>query len=159
MDISIRLATKKDMPEVLDLIKELAIFEREPNAVEMTVEELTKCGFGDQPEFTCYVAEIDSQIEGMALFYKRFSTWKGVVLHLEDLIVRKDKRGMGIGEKLLDTVVQYGNEIGVKRLVWEVLDWNQPAIDFYNKKGAKMMDDWRVIHLDKQGIENYISKI
>jgi len=95
----------------------------------------------------------------MALVYKRYSTWKGIVLHLEDLIVNKEKRGLQIGTKLLDRVVEYADELDVKRVVWEVLDWNQPAIDFYNKKGAKMMDDWRVIHLDEQGIKNYISKI
>ncbi len=159
MKINIRLATKSDMPEVLNLIKELAHFEKEPDAVEVTVDELIRDGFGVNPEFTCFVAEMNNKIEGIALVYKRYSTWKGIALHLEDLIVRKDKRGSGIGTQLLDTVVKYGQELGVKRIVWEVLDWNKPAIDFYNKKEANIMEDWRVVHLDQQGIKNYISKL
>ncbi len=159
MNIIIRLASKKDMPEVLNLIKELAHFEKEPDAVEITVEELIKDGFGSNSEFTCFVAEMDNKIEGMALVYKRYSTWKGVALHLEDLIVRDNKRGSGIGTQLLDTVVKYANEIGVKRINWEVLDWNKPAIAFYDKKGAKVMEGWRVVHLDERGIKNYISKL
>ena len=159
MNTSVRLATKKDMPQVLNLINELALFEREPEAVELTVEDLVKDGFAANPEFTCFVAEINNKIEGMALVYKRYSTWKGVALHLEDLIVSTDKRGLGIGTQLLDTVVKYGHEIGVKRINWEVLDWNKPAIDFYDKKGAKVMQDWRVVHLNEQGIKNYISKL
>lgn len=159
MEVSIRLATKNDMTQVLDLIKELALFEREPDAVEVTVNDLKNHGFVGKPEFTCFVAEKDDEIQGMALVFKRYSTWKGIVLHLEDLIVKREKRGLGIGNKLLDTVVNYGKQLGVKRISWEVLDWNQPAIDFYHKKGAKMMDDWRVVHLDEQGIENYLAKI
>lgn len=159
MDLQIRIALEKDMPEVLKLIKELATFEREPNAVEITVEDLIQDGFGDRPEFICFVVEVNNIIEGMALVYKRYSTWKGIVLHLEDLIVTKGNRGLGIGEKLFNHVVTYANEIGVKRMSWVVLDWNQPAFDFYNKRGAKMMDDWRVVHLDEQGIKNYLFKI
>ncbi len=159
MKNNIRLATKGDIPEVLNLIKELAHFEKEPDAVEVSVDELVRDGFGTNPEFTCFVAEMNNKIEGIAFVYKRYSTWKGIALHLEDLIVRKDKRGSGIGTQLLDTVVKYGQELGVKRIVWEVLDWNKPAIDFYNKKGANIMEDWRVVHLDQQGIKNYISKL
>ena len=157
--MTIRIAIKKDMSQVLELIKELALFEKEPDVVEVTVEQLEKDGFGINPEFTCFVAELDNKIEGIALVYKRYSTWKGVALHLEDLIVSNNKRGSGIGTKLLDTVIKYGEELGVKRIVWEVLDWNKPAIGFYDKKGAKVMDDWRVVHLDEQGIKNYISKL
>lgn len=159
MKLAIRLATKSDMPEVLNLIKELAHFEREPDEVELTVEELEKDGFGVNSEFTCFVAEVNNKIEGMALVYKRYSTWKGIALHLEDLIIRNDKRSLGIGTKLLDTVVKYGEELGVRRIVWEVLDWNKPAIDFYHKKGALIKKDWRVVHLDEQGITNYLSKL
>lgn len=159
MNLTIRLATKKDMAEVLDLIKELAHFEKEPDEVEVTVDELIEDGFGANPEFTCFVAEIDDKIEGMALVYKRYSTWKGIALHLEDLIVRKKSRGLGFGTKLLDTVVKYADEIGVKRINWEVLDWNTHAIDFYDKKGAEIKNDWIVVHLNEQGIKNYISKL
>ena len=159
MNSKIRLATEKDMPEVLNLIKELAQFEMEPEAVEVTVEELIKDGFSEEPQFICFVAEISNKIEGMALVYKRYSTWKGIVLHLEDLIIKQESRGLGLGTKLLDKIVRYSHEIGVKRVCWEVLDWNKPAIDFYNKKGAYIKKGWRVVHLDEQGIKNYIAKI
>ena len=159
MKINIRLATENDLPEILVLIKELAIFEKEPDAVELTVEELRKYGFSKNPEYVSFVAESEKGIAGMALAYKRFSTWKGVVLHLEDLIVKKALRGNGIGTKLLDRVVQYGYDLGVKRISWEVLDWNAPAFEFYNQKGAKTKDDWKVVHLDKSAIKNYISKL
>jgi len=159
MQVTIRLATKNDMKDVLDLIKELAHFEKEPNEVEVTVEELIKDGFNNNPEFICFVAEMNNNIEGMALAYKRYSTWKGVILHLEDLIVKQERRGSGIGTQLLDRIVMYGNEIGVKRICWEVLDWNKPAIKFYNKKGAYIKEDWRVVHLDQKGIKAYISKL
>ncbi len=159
MNSKIRLATEKDMPEVLNLIKELAQFEMEPEAVEVTVEELIKDGFNDDPQFICFVAEINNKIDGMALAYLRYSTWKGVVLHLEDLIIKKESRGLGLGTKLLDKVVKYAHEIAVKRVCWEVLDWNKPAIDFYNKKGANIKKGWRVVHLDEQGIKNYIANI
>ncbi len=146
-------------PKVLELIKELAHFEREPDAVEVTVEELTLNGFGENPEFTCFVAEMENSIVGIALVYKRFSTWKGVTLHLEDLIVSQKMRGQGIGSKLLDRVILYASELKVKRVTWEVLDWNKPAIDFYEKRGATIKKEWRVVHLDENGIKNYIDKL
>jgi GNAT superfamily N-acetyltransferase len=159
MNISIRKANSNDMPQVLKLIKELAHFEKEPDQVEVTIEELREDGFGVSPAFTCFVAEVENSIEGMALVYNRYSTWKGVVLHLEDLIVSQNRRGSGIGTLLLDEVVKFGNEQGVKRISWEVIDWNEPAIAFYEKKGAKVMRDWDVVQLDKAGIENYLNTI
>ncbi|MCF6296186.1 MAG: GNAT family N-acetyltransferase [Flavobacteriaceae bacterium] len=159
MDFIIRAATEKDMLQVLNLIKELALFEKEPNAVEITISDLQKDGFGDRPAFKCFVAEINNTIEGIALVYKRYSTWKGVVLHLEDLVVNPKMRGLGLGTALLDQVVKYGYSLGVKRISWEVLDWNEEAITLYEKKGAKVLRDWDVVQLDEQGIKNYISKI
>ncbi|WMI68709.1 GNAT family N-acetyltransferase [Mangrovimonas sp. YM274] len=159
MNCTIREAVKSDMPKVLELIHELAVFEKEPDAVEVTVEELEHKGFGTNPNFHCFVAEVDGAVEGIALVYTRFSTWKGVVLHLEDLIVRQSMRGHGLGTKLLDEVIKYGNDLGVKRICWEVLDWNTPAIDFYESKGADVKRDWDVVHLDEQGIANYISRL
>lgn len=159
MDFSIRLATQDDMTQVLELIKELAVFENEPDAVEVTVDELKRNGFGKQPQFTCFVAEVNHKVEGIALVYHRFSTWKGVILHLEDLIVSQKMRGTGLGTALLDEVVKFGNRLGVKRISWEVLDWNEPAIEFYIKKGADVKRDWDVVHLNEQGIKNYISKL
>lgn len=159
MTFNIRKAIKTDMSQVLNLINELAVFEKEPDAVEITVEDLLQNGFGNQPSFQCFVAEIDNKIEGIALVYPRFSTWKGMVLHLEDLIVSQNRRGLGLGSALLDEVVKYGAALGVKRISWEVLNWNEPAIAFYERKGADIKRDWNVVHLTEEGIKNYISKI
>ena len=159
MDFTIRKATENDMSRVLELITELAIFEKEPNAVEVTVEELKKDGFGSNPEFQCFVAEVGTEIEGIALVYNRYSTWKGKVLHLEDLVVSQAMRGTGLGTALLDEVIKFGHEKGVKRVSWEVLDWNEPAITFYEKKGADVKRDWDVVHLNEEGSKNYISKL
>ncbi|NND24737.1 MAG: GNAT family N-acetyltransferase [Flavobacteriaceae bacterium] len=159
MDYTIRKAKPNDMSKVLDLIKELALFEREVNAVEVSVEQLEKDGFGAAPKFTCFVGEINGTIEGMALVYYRYSTWKGHVLHLEDLIVSEAKRGSGLGTKLLDQVVVFAHDMGVKRISWEVLDWNKDAIRFYENKGAKVMRDWDVVQLNETGIKNYLSKL
>ncbi len=159
MEFKIRWATKQDMAQVLDLIRALAIFEKEPDAVEIDETYLQIKGFGEHPSFKCVVAEVENKIEGIALVYKRFSTWKGDVLHLEDLIVNQNMRGKGLGEALLNEVVKYGNALGVKRISWEVLDWNTPAIEFYEKKGANVMRDWNVVHLNEEGIKKFLSKL
>lgn len=159
MNYTIRDATKNDMPQVLDLIKELAKFEKEQDAVEVTINDLQEDGFGTHPAFHCFVAEVNSRIEGIALIYNRYSTWKGKILHLEDLVVSKSMRGSGLGTALLDTVVKYGHDLGVKRINWEVVDWNEPAITFYEKKGAKVLRDWDVVWLDEAGIKNYVAKL
>lgn len=154
-----RLATKDDMPRVYELINELAIFEKEPDAVEITVEQLIKDGYGEKPKFVCFVIEVDNKVEGLALIYTRFSTWKGEVIHLEDLIVSQAMRGKGLGTLLLDEVVKYAKLKGVKRISWEVLDWNEPAIKFYEMKGANVMRDWNVVQMDSMAIDNYIEKL
>lgn len=159
MKITVREAIAEDMPEVLNLIKELATFEKESNAVEVTAEDLVRDGFGEAPLFRCFVGELHGKIGGMALVYPRYSTWKGPVLHLEDLIVTETMRGSGLGTALLARVVQYGHEIRSKRISWEVLDWNEPAISFYERKGARVMRDWDVVQLDEQGILNFIKNI
>lgn len=159
MNFTIRDATKNDMPSVLELIKELAEFEKEPNAVEVTIEDLQNDGFGERPAFKCFVAEVNNEVEGTAIVYNRFSTWKGKILHLEDLVVSQKMRGHGLGTALLDKVVMHGFEKGVKRINWEVLDWNEGAIKLYESKGAKVLRDWDVVHLDENGIKNYISKL
>lgn len=159
MKISIRKAVKSDMSRVRELIVELAVFEKEPNAVNVSVNDLETYGFGDHPKFTCFVAETAEGIYGIALVYERFSTWEGPVLHLEDLIVQDSKRGHGIGTALLDRVVTFGSELGVNRISWEVLDWNEPAIKFYESKGALVRRDWDVVQLDGKGIKDYIAKL
>lgn len=159
MNFTIRCSKKEDMPQVHNLIQELAEFEKEKHAVEVTVSDLQNDGFGKEPAFECFVAEINEKIVGIALIYFRYSTWKGKVLHLEDLIVSEPARGTGIGTALLDEVVKYGNDLGVRRINWEVLDWNEPAITFYEKKGANVKRDWDVVHLNEQGIKDYMSKL
>ncbi len=159
MKFAIRKAFKEDMPHVWHLIKELAVFEKEENAVEVTVQNLIDDGFGDKPLFHCFVAETLDGIKGMALVYPRYSTWKGATIHLEDLIVTESMRGTGMGTALLNKVVNYGNALGVKRITWEVLDWNEPAINFYESKGANVMRDWDVVHLNEKGIQNYIANL
>lgn len=157
MKYSIRPANETDVHAIFRLINELAIFEKEADAVIVTPEMLRKDGFGEQPKFHCFIAETDEEVLGMALVYMRYSTWKGEVLHLEDLIVSEKARGKGIGGALLQKVIQYGHELGVKRIGWEVLDWNTPAIDFYEHIGANVMRDWHVVQLDEKGIENYLA--
>ncbi|AWX44888.1 Diamine acetyltransferase [Flagellimonas maritima] len=159
MDYSIREAQKEDMEQVLELVQELADFEKESNAVEVTEADLIKDGFGDKKLFHCFVAEKNDKIIGIALVYPRYSTWKGPVIHLEDLIVAETMRGGGLGTALLDEVVKYGYSLGVKRISWEVLDWNEPAIKFYEKQGAKVMRDWDVVQLDEKGIKNYMESL
>ncbi|MEX0315651.1 MAG: N-acetyltransferase family protein [Allomuricauda sp.] len=159
MDFSIRNAAKEDMGDVLALINELAEFEKDPNAVEITQEDLVKDGFGKNKLFHCFVAENEGDVVGIALIYPRFSTWKGPTVHLEDLIVTEKMRGTGLGTALLDEVVKYGHSLGVRRISWEVLDWNEPAIAFYEKKGALVRRDWDVVQLDEKGIKNYIENL
>ncbi|WP_396142778.1 GNAT family N-acetyltransferase [Flavobacterium sp.] len=152
----IRKATEKDMPYVLELIQELATFEKEPDAVVVTVADLVRDGFSEHPLFHCYVAEKENTIIGMALFYYRYSTWKGKTIHLEDLIVKADQRGTGAGFALYKEIIKQGKKDKVRRIEWNVLDWNTPAIDFYEKSGAKVLGDWRVVHMDENGIEQFL---
>jgi GNAT superfamily N-acetyltransferase len=155
----IRKATAKDMPSVLELIQELATFENEPDAVVVTVEDLVRDGFGIQPLFHVFVAEVNQEIIGMALYYYRYSTWKGKTIHLEDLIVKAEKRGTGAGFALYTEIMKQGKKDNVRRIEWNVLDWNTPAIDFYNKSGAKLLDDWRVVQMDETGMNHFLMKI
>ena len=153
----IRKASKNDMPSVLELIQELAVFEKEPDAVVVTVEDLVRDGFSENPLFQCFVAEVDNAIIGMALYYYRYSTWKGKTIHLEDLIVKESKRGTGAGFALYKEIIKQGKAENVRRIEWNVLDWNTPAIDFYEKSGAKLIGDWRVVHMDEKGIEQFLN--
>ena len=156
MNFIIREGKKKDMSSVLKLIKELAIFEKEPNAVEVSLKDLENDGFCDKPLFKTYVAEMDNKIVGMALFYPRYSTWKGATIHLEDLIVLKEKRGLNIGSALFKKVLKYAYEKKVRRVEWVVLDWNTPAIDFYEKAGATVLRDWDTAQITREKIATYL---
>lgn len=157
--MNIRKGEKKDMKAVLDLIRELAAFEKEPNAVEVSAADLERDGFGNYPLFHTFVAEVDEQIVGIALYYYRYSTWKGKTIHLEDLIVTEKMRGSGLGFALYSKILEQGKKDKVRRIEWAVLDWNRPAIDFYIKSGAKILDDWRVVQMDEKGINKFLSNL
>ncbi|WP_412476786.1 GNAT family N-acetyltransferase [Flavobacterium sp. TBRC 19031] len=166
--MNIRKGEKKDMPAVLDLIRELAIFEKEPDAVVVTVADLERDGFGENPLFYTFVAEVENdssdseqekQIVGMALYYYRYSTWKGRTIHLEDLIVKEEMRGSGLGLALYTKIIEQGKADNVLRIEWNVLDWNTPAIEFYKKSGAKILADWDVVQMDEQGINDFLTNL
>ena len=154
--MNIRKGKIQDMPAVLDLIRELAVFEKEPEAVVVTVNDLERDGFGTNPLFHTFVAETDDEIVGMALYYYRYSTWKGKTIHLEDLIVKEKMRGAGVGFALYSEIIAQGKKDGVRRIEWNVLDWNTPAIAFYEKSGAKVLKDWLVAQMDENGIDNFL---
>ncbi len=157
--MEIRKGTLADMAVVLNLIKELAIFEKEPDAVVITLEDLQRDGFGSAPLFYTFVAESENKIVGVALFYYRYSTWKGRTIHLEDLIVTEEFRGKGVGMALYKEVILQGKSDGVRRIEWNVLDWNEHAIQFYENSGARVLKDWYVVHMDELGIDNFIIKL
>lgn len=154
----IRNAKKSDAAAIIMLINELAVFEREPNAVEISEEEFVKDGFGDTPRFSCFVAESDGKIVGIALFYPCYSTWKGKSLHLEDLIVTQSQRGKGIGFALLQKFIAHAHELKVRRIQWAVLDWNTAAIAFYEKHGATILSDWKITQMSEGAIQQFIKK-
>ncbi|WP_310557270.1 GNAT family N-acetyltransferase [Flavobacterium sp.] len=154
----VRKGNQKDMPAVLDLIKELAIFEKEPNAVVVTVDDLIRDGFKENPLFYTFIAEVNSEIIGIALYYYRYSTWKGKTIHLEDLIVKETMRGTGAGYALYSEIIKQGKKDNVRRIEWAVLDWNQNAIDFYEKSGAKVLKDWYQVQMDEFGIDEFLNK-
>ena len=154
--MNIRKGTIEDMPRVLELIHELAVFEKQPDAVEVTVADLERDGFGNNPLFQILVAESDGEIPGIALFYNRFSTWKGKTIHLEDLIVSEKYRGSGIGMKLYKAVMEEAKKQNVRRVEWNVLDWNTPAVSFYEKTGAVVFKDWLVAQMDEKGLTDFL---
>lgn len=151
----VRKGLKEDMPAVLELIKELAVFEKEPDAVVVTVDELERDGFGENPLFNTFVAEIEGEIVGMALFYYRYSTWKGKTIHLEDLIVKQEKRGTGAGSALYKEVLRFAKQEGVRRAEWAVLNWNTHAIQFYERSGATILQDWLTVQMHEEGITKF----
>ena len=152
----IRKGIITDVNEMLRLIIELAIFEREPSAVVISTDDLKRDGFGENPLFYTFIAEIDNQIVGMALYYNRYSTWKGKTIHLEDLIVSESARGKGVGMALYKEIIKEGKAQNVRRIEWNVLDWNKPAIDFYEKTGATVLKDWCNVQINSDAIDLFL---
>lgn len=155
--VFIRPGIKSDLPRVLELIKELAEFERAPLEVINTVALMEQDGFGPNPIYGFFVAENDKGIIGLSLYYWRYSTWKGKRLYLEDIIVTEKERGGGIGKQLFDRTMQHALDENCSGMMWQVLEWNEPAIKFYNKYGAKLDDEWTNCTLERDQIANLIS--
>ena len=140
--MEIRRAKKEDCPRLLELIQELALYERAPQEVTVTLEHFTQSGFGDQPIWWAFVAEENGFIHGFALYYIRYSTWKGQAMDLEDILVTEKSRGKGIGKLLFDQLIEEARARQFKRIVWQVLEWNEPAINFYKKYQANLDPEW-----------------
>ncbi|MDR6300039.1 GNAT family N-acetyltransferase [Mesonia maritima] len=158
MDFKIRKTTREDVSSILKLIQELADFEKEPEAVEISEEDLLQDGFQENPLFTCFVAEINQTVVGMALCYFRYSTWKGKTVHLEDLIVQQNFRGKGIGKALYKKTLQFAVENNVKRVEWVVLNWNKNAVDFYKNSGASVFKEWNTVQFEEKAFKNYLNR-
>ncbi len=142
MEITIRKATKNDLPEVLNLIKELALFEKQPQEVTITLKQLEEDGFGNHPLYWIILAENNHEIVGMSFYYIRYSTWKGRCLYLEDLVVKEAYKQKGIGSLLFKATLDAAKEMNAKLMTWQVLDWNEPAIKFYKKFNAELDEEW-----------------
>ena len=151
----IRKGVKSDLPRVFGLIKELAEYEKAPHEVNNSVERMERDGFGSQPIFQFFVAELDGDLIGTAIYYFRYSTWKGRCLYLEDLIVSESKRGNGAGKKLFDAIVLEAKATDCRQVAWQVLDWNEPAIKFYNRLNAHLDGEWINCKLTEDQIKNY----
>jgi GNAT superfamily N-acetyltransferase len=156
MNTKVRPGVKSDLPRVLELVKELAVFEHAPNEVINTVEMMEIDGFGPHPVYGFYVAENENGIVGLSLYYWRYSTWKGKRLYLEDIIVTENERGKGIGKLLFDITLKHTLESGCTGMTWQVLDWNEPAIEFYKKYGSAMGQEWINCSLEKNQIEELL---
>ncbi|HMG91542.1 MAG TPA: GNAT family N-acetyltransferase [Chryseolinea sp.] len=156
--ITIRVGVKNDLPRVLELVKELAAFEKAPHEVVNTVELMEEDGFGAHPIFGLFVAEVEGQIMGISLYYWRYSTWKGKRLYLEDIVVTESMRGQGIGKLLFDRTMQHTLDENCSGMMWQVLDWNEPAITFYKKYGSKLDGEWINCTLESKQIEMLLKK-
>lgn len=155
MEISLRKAEKNDIPEILSLIRELAAFERAADEVSISPDELEKDGFGEHPLFEVILAETNKGIAGMAFYFISYSTWKGKCIYLEDIIVKKQLRGKGIGAMLFEAVVRKARQIQARRMQWQVLEWNEEAIRFYKKYNACLDPEWINGKLTREQIMNF----
>lgn len=148
MNITIRRGTAEDVPQAFELVQELALYEKAPEQVTNTPEMMLKDGFGPEPIFGLFVAEVDGKVVGISLYYYRYSTWKGKRLYLEDIVVTESMRGYGLGKQLFDVTVEEAQNTQCTGMMWQVLDWNEPAIQFYKKYGARFDEGWINCHLD-----------
>ncbi|WP_175634417.1 GNAT family N-acetyltransferase [Pedobacter ghigonis] len=155
MNLNIRFAVAEDCPRLLALINELAVYERAPEEVTVTLEHFVDAGFGKNPVWKAFVAEVDDVIVGFALYYTRYSTWKGCRLYLEDFIVTEAFRGKGLGKILFEKVIEEAKNGNYSGMVWQVLDWNEPAINFYNKYQAQLESGWLNAALAKEQIKAF----
>jgi GNAT superfamily N-acetyltransferase len=151
----IRTAKKEDCPRLMELINELALFEKAPEEVTVSLQEFEDAGFGEKPVWKAFVAEYDGVIVGFALYYIRYSTWKGCRLYLEDLLITEEMRGKGIGKLLFDRIITETKELGFSGMVWQVLDWNEPAIKFYKKYEASIEAGWLNGSLSREKLLNF----
>jgi predicted acetyltransferase len=142
MSTNVRKATKEDCPRLLELIHELALYEKAPEEVTVTLEHFIESGFGSSPVWWAFVVEVDGRVEGFALYYIRYSTWKGQRMYLEDLIITERMRCRGLGKLLFDQLIVEAKEKQLKGIVWQVLEWNKPAISFYKKYHASFDGEW-----------------
>lgn len=142
MNIIIRRAVKEDCPRLLELITELAVYEKAPNEVTVTLDHFVESGFGEKPIWWSFVAEVDGRVEGFALYYIRYSTWKGQAMYLEDIIVTEAMRGKKLGKLLFDRLIEETKERKWSRIIWQVLEWNEPAINFYKKYKTEFDPEW-----------------
>ena len=142
MDFKIRRAKKEDCPRLLELIKELAIYEKAPGEVTVSLSHFEESGFGKNPVWWSFVAEDEGGIQGFALYYIRYSTWKGQAMYLEDILVTEKMRGKGAGRLLFERLLEEAREKRFPRIVWQVLEWNEPAINFYKKYDANFDGEW-----------------
>lgn len=140
--VLIRQGQRTDIPHVMRLVRELAEYERAPHEVTNTEEEMLRDGFGENPSFGFYVAELDHNVVGLALYYTRYSTWKGRCFYLEDIVVSEQYRGLGIGHQLFMSCLKNASDNGFASVNWQVLDWNEPAIRFYDRYNAEKDGEW-----------------
>ena len=154
--LKIRKGEKEDLPHILNLIKELASYEYAANQVDITLEELERDGFGEKPYYSFLVAEKNTQIIGMSFYFIRYSTWKGKFLFLEDFIVTKKYRRMGVGKALFDATIKICQKLNLNGMCWQILDWNNPAIEFYKKYKSEISSDWLNGKLTKKQINNLV---
>ena len=142
MTINIRRAVKEDCPRLMELVSELAVYEKAPDDVTVTLDHFVESGFGDKPVWWAFVAEENGTIHGFALYYIRYSTWKGQAMYLEDILVTEAMRGKKIGKLLFDRLIKEAKEKKFTRIIWQVLEWNEPAINFYKKYNAGFDGEW-----------------